>query len=274
MTDCFVQTSDLTFVIQPWINSFENLVAGFTTNNNGVSQGYFSSLNVGLHVNDSQADVVKNRELVAETVGFPLQNWVCSEQIHSNKVEKVEVNDLGKGTIDYESCIKGTDGIYTTEKGVLLTSFYADCVPLFFICPEPGLVGLAHAGWKGTTLNIGSELITEWVENEKAKLDSIQVVIGPSIGNCCYEVDEHVYKKINEAFNSSIPKNVVTKKENGRFQLDLKEANRQLLINRGIKESNIKVTTYCTSCHPNLFFSHRRDNGQTGRMMSFIGWRK
>ncbi|WP_088043888.1 peptidoglycan editing factor PgeF [Bacillus sp. EAC] len=274
MKEIFIQSTESTFKIQPWEDSYKQLVAGFTTKNDGVSQGCFSSFNLGLHVNDSTNHVINNRELLADQLKFSTSKWVCSKQVHGYNVLKVSKDDQGKGVTDYLSSIPDTDGFYTNEEEVLLTSCYADCVPLYFLEPTKKYIGLAHAGWKGTVSNIGGKLIDKWLKEENIKLEDIQIVIGPSIGECCYEVDDFVMNKVSEAFNDDIPHKVITKKLNGKYALNLKEANKQLLINSGISEENISMTNYCTSCNPNTFFSHRRDEGKTGRMMSFIGWRK
>ncbi|WP_129689201.1 peptidoglycan editing factor PgeF [Gottfriedia acidiceleris] len=273
MKESFIQSTESTFMIQPWEDSYKHLVAGFTTKNDGVSQGCFTSFNLGLHVNDSKDTVVENRELLASKLEFSKAKWICSEQVHGNNVVKVTKKDCGKGVTDYETSIETTDGFYTNEENILLTSCYADCVPLYFLEPTSKFIGLAHAGWKGTVQNIGGRLIEKWIKEENLKLKNIQVAIGPSIGDCCYEVDDFVMNKLNEAFEHKIPNNILTTLHNGKFKLNLKEANKQLLIKSGISEENIIMTNYCTSCNPNIFFSHRRDGGKTGRMMSYIGWR-
>ncbi|WP_088067695.1 peptidoglycan editing factor PgeF [Gottfriedia luciferensis] len=274
MKESFIQSTESTFKIQPWEDSFKHLVAGFTTKNDGVSQGCFSSLNLGLHVNDSQISVVENREILANRINYSTTKWVCSEQVHGYNVVKVTKKDCGKGVTDYESGIPITDGFYTNEEDLLLTSCYADCVPIYFIEPNTKYIGLAHAGWKGTVHNIGGRLIEKWLKEENLQLENIQVAIGPSIGDCCYEVDDFVMNKVKEVFENNIPNNILTSLSNNKYRLNLKEANKQLLIRAGVREDNIVVTNYCTSCHPKTFFSHRRDGGKTGRMMSFIGWRK
>jgi polyphenol oxidase len=274
MKESFIQSTESTFKIQPWEDSFKHLVVGFTTKNGGVSQGCFSSLNLGLHVNDSKNKVIENREIVANKINYSISKWVCSEQVHGHNVMKVTKEDLGKGVTDYESSIPITDGFYTNEEDILLTSCYADCVPIYFLEPTEKYIGLAHAGWKGTVQNIGGHLIKKWINDEQLKLENIQVAIGPSIGECCYEVDDFVMNKVREAFHNHIPSKILTNLPNGKYSLNLKEANKQLLILAGVSEENIIMSSYCTSCNATTFFSHRRDEGKTGRMMSYIGWRK
>ena len=87
---------------------------------------------------------------VAELLEFPAKHWVGAEQTHDIVIKKITKADRGKGSDSYEHSFKGTDGFYTNEEGILLTLCFADCVPLFFIAPETKMIGVAHAGWKGT----------------------------------------------------------------------------------------------------------------------------
>ncbi|MGM9986597.1 MAG: peptidoglycan editing factor PgeF [Bacillaceae bacterium] len=255
----------------PWTSKYDHLVAGFTTKNGGVSTGNFSSLNVGLHVNDEEKAVVANRKLISEDVQFSLENWICSEQTHGNRIEKVAKNDCGKGVKQYGTAVKDTDGIYTDEQDILLTSYYADCVPLYYFSPTSQYIGLAHAGWKGTVLNIAGKMVERWIE-EGVDIADIHVAIGPSIGKCCYVVDDTVRNRLEDVLGEQAAYTYKESKQ-GQYMVDLKEANRRLLVNARIKPENIIVSTSCTCCEDYLFFSHRRDKGKTGRMMSFIGTR-
>ncbi|WP_240687955.1 peptidoglycan editing factor PgeF [Pseudalkalibacillus hwajinpoensis] len=265
----FQQTTAITSLALEFSDQAERgsrLTAGFSTRRNGVSLAPFSSLNLGFHVPDHAVDVLANRNKLADDVGIPPEKWVVGEQIHGAALAKVTSNEKGRGTKNHESAISGVDGIYTDEKDILLTALYADCVPLYFYAPEAGRVGIAHAGWKGTTKNIAGEMISAW-NKDGIKNENIQVAIGPSIGKCCYEVDEGVINEVKRVTNS---KGLFDEKENGKYQLDLKEVNKELLLKSGIKENHIVVSHYCTSCS-NLFFSHRSENGKTGRMMGYIG---
>ncbi|UOY93720.1 peptidoglycan editing factor PgeF [Ectobacillus sp. JY-23] len=252
-----------------YVAEWEAVTAGFTTREKGVSTIPYASLNLGLHVEDRQEDVHENRRLLARKLHFPMRTWICSEQTHENVVQKVTKQDCGKGVYEYRESIAGTDGIYTNESDVLLTSCYADCVPLYFYAPSYHLIGLAHAGWKGTVKEIACNMIHKWTQEEGVPLTDIHVAIGPSIGNCCYVVDNRVMDAVKKVVTYE-PKQV----EKGQYQIDLKTINRLLCLQCGIPEENIITSSYCTSCEEKLFFSHRRDRGKTGRMMSFIGFRE
>ena len=266
----FVQRDKTHLTLTDWNELINGLTVGFSTKSGGVSTGNFTSLNLGLHVQDQPEDVKKNRGVLAQALSFPLRNWIFAEQVHSNKIMKVNKSSCGKGIDIYEDGISACDGVYTSEKGVMLSLCFADCVPLFFISPKHSLIGLAHAGWKGTVKDIAGAMVKVWQQAEGVEAKDIYVAIGPSIGGCCYIVDDKVI--------SSIDKRVLEEDtqpfkplSNGTYQLDLKLLNVQYLRNAGIGNENILVSDLCTSCEKELFFSHRRDKGRTGRMLSFIG---
>jgi YfiH family protein len=268
----FVLQQESFFVIKNWTDQYKNLVAGMTTKNEGYSQEAFNSLNLGFHVGDVHIDVCANRQKVADDIDFPLEHWVGAEQIHENLIQKVTKADRGRGSNLYETSFKGIDGFYTDEKGILLTLCYADCVPLFFMAPERGMIGAAHAGWRGTVKQIGAEMVELW-GMEGIRPQQIFVTIGPSICKKCYIVDKRVIDLVQNILVDveEKPYNLVKEDE---YCLDLREVNRLVLLKAGVPEENITLTGYCTSCDQDKFFSHRRDRGQTGRMLSFIGWKE
>ncbi|WP_369902941.1 peptidoglycan editing factor PgeF [Bacillus manliponensis] len=255
--------------LQAW-EELGAIIAGFTTKKGGVSRDSFQGMNLGLHVNDDVQHVYENRRILSQTLQIPLKNWVCSEQVHDKYVVKVSKQEKGKGVFSYKDGIPNTDGIYTSEQDVLLTSCYADCVPLYFYAPSYGMVGLAHAGWKGTVLGIANEMIEKW-NYEGIPSEDIRVAIGPSIGSCCYVVDDRVLEAAKKVITESVPYETIS---DGQYAIDLKEINRLLCRQAGIKEENLIVSSLCTSCEEQLFFSHRRDRGTTGRMLSFIGFKE
>ncbi|WP_044893844.1 peptidoglycan editing factor PgeF [Bacillus alveayuensis] len=272
MLEIFRMTSNNEEILflDDWRFIMPQLVVGFTTKKGGYSKREFTSLNLGLHVDDDADDVRLNRQRLAEILEFPLEKWVCSEQIHDNRIEKVTKNDSSKGVLRYDTAIAGTDGLYTKEANMLLALCFADCVPLYFFAPKHKLVGLAHAGWKGSVKNIAGEMVHLWVEKEKVRHADIYAAIGPSIDKCCYIVDDRVIDLVKNVAGDSVH-HLYQETSKGQYTLDLKELNRQLLLQAGIPEQNIIVSEYCTSCADELFFSYRRDRGKTGRMMSFIG---
>jgi polyphenol oxidase len=269
MSDIFQQAGKELLLLQPSY-PFTEVTAGFTTKHGGMSSGAFATFNLGLHVGDDCAVVVHNRHRLADLLQFPLERWICCEQIHDARIEKVTAGQSGRGATDYSSAIAGADGLYTDEAGVLLALCFADCVPLYFMAPKHGMIGLAHAGWKGTVKNIAGKMVRLWQEREHIPLADIYVAVGPSIGACCYVVDDRVIVHVDRVLQEEQPL-VYRQVSPGQYVLDLKALNQMLLMKEGIRKDHIYVSSYCTSCADHLFFSHRRDHGKTGRMMAFIG---
>lgn len=258
--------------INRWIADNPALTAGFSMKNGGKSSGTFSSLNIGFHVNDRYEDVVDNRKHLAELLSFPLENWVGAEQTHEIHIEKITADHKGLGASRYGDSIKRTDGLYTFDKDVLLTLCYADCVPLFFMHRQSGAVAVAHAGWKGTVGGIAKEMV-QVLEKEGVPAGEIECVIGPSICGDCYVVDDHVISFVKKIVDAGEIK-PYNELNGGQYQLNLKKLNEQIMLRSGLKAEHIQVTNFCTSCDHELFFSHRKDKGKTGRMIAFIGWKE
>ena len=259
-----------TYRIASWERQFDRLSAGFSARGGGVSEGGFASLNCALHVADEPQHVLENRRRLAEATGFSFDAWTCGEQVHHHDVVVVTRQDRGSGRDSRESALPDTDALITDEPDIMLVSFYADCVPLYFYDPVRQAVGLAHAGWKGTAKRIAARTVEKFREAFGSKPEQLRAAIGPSIGRCCYEVDDRVIRAMQE---SGIADGW-THKSDDKFMLDLREINRQILIEAGILPSHIEVTHLCTSCHVESFFSHRRDGGRTGRMASWIGLKR
>jgi polyphenol oxidase len=260
------------FLLEKWMSQYPSLVAGITSKNDGYSKGEFNSLNLGFHVGDVLKDVQANRKKISTQIGFPLNSWVGAKQTHDNLIRKVTIKDRGKGSETYDDSFLGTDGFYTNENGILLTLCFADCVPLFFIAPEKGMIGAAHAGWKGTVKEIAKNMVELW-EQEGITPEQIFVAIGPSICEKCYIVDKHVIEFVQKILED-VEKKPYNRINDNQYSLNLREVNYLILRKAGVPEQNILMTEFCSCCDQDQFFSHRRDQGQTGRMLSFIGWKE
>ncbi|WP_085508102.1 peptidoglycan editing factor PgeF [Thalassobacillus devorans] len=267
MTEPFSHKEDRVFVIEEWMQAQPKLQAGFTSRKGGVSAPPYASFNHGLHVNDKEQDVIANRELLASSTGISLNKWVIGEQVHGTEVAVVKRADGGRGAREQGSSVKNCDGLITNTPGLLLAAFFADCVPLYFHAPNAGWIGIAHAGWKGTVNGMAASMV-EALINEGASREDIHATIGPSISKKHYEVDQRVIDNIEDKYI----KLVTEPRNDGKFLLDLRELNRLMLVGAGIKEQNIRITEHCTYEQEDVFFSHRRDNGKTGRMLGFIGF--
>ncbi|GAA4715661.1 peptidoglycan editing factor PgeF [Brevibacillus fulvus] len=269
----FVQSNSTnTMHLQSWENRFTGLLAGFTTRVGGTSRTPYASWNMGLHVGDNPDDVVSNRRRLAKQLGLPFEAWTCADQVHGTTVQQVSEEWTGAGRDSLDTVIPGTDGLHTNQAGVLLTSFYADCVPLFFLDPRQRAIGLAHAGWRGTAGRIGEKMVEAFEQAYGSKREELLVAIGPSIGGCCYEVDERVIVQIERTTKQW--QQAVHPTEPGKYLLDLGQLNRLLLLELGLRQEQISKTNWCTSCRTDLFYSHRKEAGKTGRMASFIAWQQ
>ncbi|OME82968.1 multicopper polyphenol oxidase [Paenibacillus sp. FSL A5-0031] len=267
------------FLLSEWESRYGRLNAGFTGRQGGVSESHFSSLNMGLHVKDQDAAVISNRRLLTDAIGWPFEAWTCAEQVHGNRVWQVTEADKGKGRNSLDDVLRDCDAIMTNVPGVLLTSFYADCVPLYFYDPEHDAVALAHAGWKGTVQQIAVETVQAMEQAYGTDPKALVAAIGPSIGGCCYEVDGPVIEQVQAlltdlSLSQEEADSMLKLSENGKANLDLKEINRQIMIKAGILPIRIELTEWCTGCGRDLFFSHRKEGGLTGRMASWIGIRE
>ncbi|WP_026700156.1 peptidoglycan editing factor PgeF [Salibacterium aidingense] len=248
----------------------ERITAGITSRCGGVSTAPFDSLNTAFHVGDSRDNVLKNRQRAAGKLGFSMKDWVAAEQVHKAGIVKIDESYRSYGAFNREQNAGEYDGMYTRSKGILLASFYADCVPLLFYAPAQECAGVAHAGWKGTYLDIGGRFVRQWQQNERINPEEIFVVIGPAISGAVYEVDREVINKMELI----LPKGAPAPWQSSRpehWYFDVKEMNRLLLENAGIPSANIFKSSHCTYTEAENFFSHRRDHGQSGRMMAFIG---
>lgn len=241
---------------------------GFTTRHGGVSKGSFSSLNLAFHVGDEIDKVRQNRAVVASLFGIDIGQWVAGEQIHDNRVHLVTKDDLGKGATTITTALPVTDALITNVPGIMLSSYYADCVPIFFLDAKNRAIGLAHAGWKGTHARIGRLTLLRMMQEFQTNPSECQIAIGPSIGPCCYEVDRYVYEKFAEEFPTH--HQFLTPADADKWLLDLWQVNKQDFIDLGVQDHQITMSGLCTSCHVQDFFSYRKESGVTGRQASLI----
>lgn len=260
-------------LLQGWMDEFPGLTAGFTGRHGGAGSAPYESLNLGLHVGDDPDTVVENRRRLAEAVGVPLASWTYGEQVHLCRVQTVEAVHSGLGTLSRADAFADTDAFITKEPGMVLAALFADCVPLYFLDPEHRAVGLAHAGWKGTVLQIAAHTVKAMAERFDTRPDRMRAAIGPSIGACCYEVDDRVAGEFIRLLGDKAEAWLSVGSQQGKFMLNLQEINREIMIEAGILPYHIEITMLCTGCHPSRFFSHRKEQGQTGRMAAWMGWK-
>lgn len=239
----------------------------FTTRQGGVSQGIYNNLNTSLIKNDVRENVLENLDRICSAIEIDCNKLVFSQQTHGDTVRVVTLDDIGKG-ITVESDIKEVDALITNVPGVPMITFYADCVPVFILDPVKKAVGLAHSGWKGTTLKIAAKTIQKMAEVYGTNPEDCLVGIGPSIEMKCFEIKEDTAELFKKSFNNW--EVFMHKKDEMHYTADLWLAIKLMLIEIGVQEKNITISDLCTCCNENLFFSHRRDKGATGSLSSII----
>ncbi|MDD4237382.1 MAG: peptidoglycan editing factor PgeF [Desulfotomaculaceae bacterium] len=244
------------------------VIHGFTTRNGGVSSKPYNSLNTAFHVSDDLENVRANRLKACKALDINAGDLVAGKQVHGDNVAIVDELDMGKGALSYADALPDTDALVTATRAVPLSSYYADCVPIFLLDPVHKVVALAHAGWKGTVLKIGKKTVNRMMQNFGTDPAKCLAGIGPSIGPCCYEVDDRVISPLRQGFPgySDFIEDFIP----GRWRLDLWEANRKTLLEAGLLPANIETASICTCCHPEAFFSYRAQQGTTGRMAALL----
>lgn len=250
------------------LSSYKSLITHcFTTRTGGVSKDEYSSLNLGFKNNDKRENVIENFKRVCGSLNININDIVLSDQIHNNRIKIVDTNDKGKG-ISVKSSIKGYDGLATNCKGVILTTFYADCVPIYFLDPVKEVIAISHSGWKGTTMGIGPETVKVLKHNFGCNPKNLKIAIGPSIGECCFEVEKNVYKNFKEKYEWI--DNYCTQTKLNKWHIDLQSIIIKTLISEGCLKQNILSCGICTCCNNDIFFSYRGDKGKTGSLAGMI----
>ena len=245
----------------------------FSTRMGGVSRGIYSSMNLSFSRGDNKENVDENFRRIAQVLDSTPEHIVCSRQTHTTNVRKVTEKDLGKGVVretDYDD----VDGLITNVPGIILATFYADCVPLYFVDVKNKAIGLSHSGWRGTVNRMGQATLQAMKRAYGTEPSDVMAAIGPSICQDCYEVGEEVADAFRKSFPNEWEYLIGKGKEEGKYQLDLQETNRRILLAAGVLPENIAVTDICTCCNSELLFSHRGSNGKRGNLGAFLELRK
>ena len=240
---------------------------GFSTRLGGVSEGIFASMNLSFTRGDDPAAVRENFRRFCAAAGMDDRQVVISAQEHHVQIRNVTADDRGRG-VDRERGYTDIDGLLTDEPGVVLCTQYADCVPLLFVDPVKRVVGTSHSGWKGTVARIGAVTVERMAADYGCRREDILAGVAPSIGPCCFEVDEPVYLAFQQA--GLLDTGCFEAKAGGKYHLNLWEINRRILLEAGLSAEHVTVTDLCTRCRPDLFWSHRAAGAQRGSLAAFI----
>jgi polyphenol oxidase len=228
----------------------------FLTRQGGVSLPSYDSLNLSDKNGDQKEFVSKNENIIAKAFGFDPSRLILLDQMHQDKILLLkEPVTTPPAPLEY-------DALVTNSPNTSLAILTADCLPIFVVDSKKKVVAAVHAGRQGTTLHITAKVLIKMEEEFGCSSRDLLIALGPSIGVCCYEIDERVFHPEWEPFSTS--------KGTGRWMVDLAQINIAQMKKEGIKEEQISWIDLCTHCHRDLFFSYRRE-GRTGRQLSFIG---
>ena len=222
---------------------------------------------------DNPDHVLENYRRMGKALEVDVERMVLSYQTHTTNVRLVTEEDAGKGIVK-ERDYKDVDGLITNVPGITLVTFYADCVPLYFLDPVHLAVGLSHSGWRGTVRQMGKITLDKMREAFGTRAEDVLACIGPSICRECYEVGSEVALEFMEGYDRINWNSILTEKGNGKYLLDLWRANEIVLLDAGVRQENIQVTDICTHCNSDYLFSHRRTGNERGNLAAFLGIRE
>ena len=242
---------------------------GFSTRLGGVSEGIYASMNLTFTKGDNPDHVMENYRRMAEVLEVELSRMVLSWQTHTTNVRVVHEEDAGKG-IFKERDYMDVDGLITNVPGITLVTFFADCVPLYFLDPVHHGVGLSHSGWRGTVNRMGKVTLDAMSREYGTKPEDVIACIGPSICQDCFEVGQEVAEAFAGAFGADRQQELFYATKNGKYQLDLWRANEIVLEEAGVPREQIHTTDICTRCNPGLLFSHRMMGARRGNLAAFL----
>lgn len=248
------------------------LLHAFLTRRGGVSTDCFAGLNFSSREGDQPESVDRNWRLLATAFRLDPHCFVVMRQIHGDRIVVIETDNrenLPEGSLlpaEAYAC----DALVTNLPGLALGVKTADCVPLFLVDPVKRVVGAVHAGWRGTALNIAGQTVDTFLARFSSQPRDILAVIGPAIGACCYEVDAVVYHALEVYAGPGRDPFFRPAALKDRWRLDLGMVNRCQVEQRGVPPAQIFAADHCTSCQDEVFYSHRRDGGRTGRHFSFL----
>lgn len=250
------------FLAPDWATS--GVQAGFTTRNGGVSRAPFNSMNLGLNTQDARSSVEGNRSTLARAFGLEAHQLLTVRQVHGNNILVIDEPNPDLSHFQQIEC----DAVITNQPGMMIGVLVADCYPVLIAAPEQGVVAAVHVGWRGAVAQIIQRTVTALKEQFSIHPDRLFAAVGPGIGGHSYEVDRPVRDQFRKA---GLPWSGVAEESRlGHWKLDLRETCRRQLLEAGLLESQLDLAEECTCCHKELLFSHRRDQGRTGRQLGFV----
>lgn len=262
-----IRRGNLTFLQSPLLEASGLVDHAFSTRSGGCSSGKLASLNMAFHTGDSTENVLENRRRFFNLFQADYRQIVSAIQVHGTAIAVYDHNHRGEGALP-QSATKRCDALVTTEPNLILSAYAADCQLLYFCALDRPLVALAHAGKQGVFGRIGPQVIEYLEKHYQVKPDRLLVAISPGVCRRCYQVGREDADAFRQAGWSG--QRFLEPVAEASFNLDLGAINFDQLLTAGINRDNIAMCGLCTSCNPDLFYSYRRDRGETGRMIGFI----
>jgi len=242
--------------------------AFFTGRSGGVSDRWSGGLNWSYTVENDKQAVQENRRRTLDLLGLPLSRAVMAGLVHGDRVVAV-TGEEPRGSHDEVRLVPECDALITDQPGIALIVTAADCVPIFLYDPVRRAISAIHAGWRGTVAGIAGRAAEAMQATYGCRPENMLAAVGPSIGPCCYEVDDAVAGPLRQYYGEAARGMLTPVAERpGKFMLDLWEANRRDLERAGITRVSISGT--CTSCGTDRLFSHRAERGTAGRGAAVI----
>ena len=249
------------------ISSFEEtgiVRHGFSTREGGVSEGCYASMNLRFHCDDTRENVLKNYEIIANTLGMDVERLVLSKQVHEDIIHTATEADLGNG-ITRENRFTSVDALITDKPNIPLVTLYADCTPVFFLDRVKKVIALAHSGWRGTVKRISAKVIRKMTTDYGSDPKDILTAIGPSIQLDSFEVGDEVAEIFIKEFGAE-----TAVKYGEKYHVNMQKAIKLQLIEAGVAADNIDDCGIDTYTHSDFLFSHRKTNGRRGNMGAFL----
>ena len=246
------QQAGLPLIFSPLLSELKFLVHAFTTRRGGTSSPPLDSFNLGRHwgSEESRADAVFNRQRLCAALGVNFNRLVVPGQVHSTNIAWVGEPER----------LPSVDGLATVTPETPMLLHYADCVPVIIADSTLQALVVLHAGWRGTAGGIASRAVRLLKESLDLDPNAMAAAVGPAIGSCCYPTGEDVCEQLLSSVEN---KSALVRWEDGKPYPDLKAINAMQLLEAGV--GKVDVTSWCTACHPQLFYSHRQSGGKTGR---------
>lgn len=240
----------------------------FSTRLGGVSSGHCASMNLGFGRGDSRENVLKNYQILCAALDIDPASLVLSRQIHTDTILKVGTAHRGIGLT--RPPFEDADGLMSDEPGVTLTTFYADCVPLYLFDPVKKAIAGVHSGWRGTVLGIGAKAVRQMGALYGSRPADILAAVGPCIGPCHYEVSLDVKDAFLHAYGEKAQDYFTPGADGDHVMLDLWRANETILRDAGVRDDHLASARLCTYCHAEELFSHRQTKGKRGVLAALI----